>query len=321
MDILPLISEVTRMFIPTAPKRQKVAFAMEKGGVVDLPQAMEGITVGLGWDASSGDEVDLDVSAVLIDASCAEVETVFFGRLESVEHGIVHSGDNLTGEGDGDDEQITVNLPKIGPKVDQVVFVINIYTAGQTFRMVDNPYARVIDNASGSELCRYMLSEAGSDNGLVVAKLAREVGGRWGFHALGIPCVGRTYKDSIRHIQQLVMQKTGAYMARGGTLDLSGYPSASVGAGGYPSASVGAGSSARAGPPSGSGGIHPPSDYVNPDMAYPGAGPPSGLPASGGHPGGYPSASAPPVAEFVTEPLVGGSGRKKGGSRESCVLQ
>merc|ERR1711879_933352 len=115
---------------------------MEKGSIMDLPQTLNSITVGLGWDTAEG-EVDLDVSAVLLDTSGNEVETVFFGRLESQQHGIKHSGDNLTGAGEGDDEQITAELAKIGRDVQQVFFVINIYTKGKTFRKVANPYARV----------------------------------------------------------------------------------------------------------------------------------------------------------------------------------
>merc|ERR1712039_991930 len=121
------LSEVIRSFIPRAPQRQKVAFAMEKGAILDLPQAMESITIGLGWDTDDG-EVDLDVSAVLLDSNGVEVEAVFFGNLESVSHGVVHTGDNLTGEGEGDDEQITAGLMTIGRQVVQIVFVINIYT-------------------------------------------------------------------------------------------------------------------------------------------------------------------------------------------------
>merc|ERR1711988_1319561 len=117
MDILPLLAECIRVVIPSAPKRQKVAFAMEKGGVLDLPQDLGSIRVGLGWDVDEG-EVDLDVSAVLLDQGGKDLEAVFFGRLES-EHGIVHSGDNLTGEGEGDDEEIRAQLNQIGPQVQQ----------------------------------------------------------------------------------------------------------------------------------------------------------------------------------------------------------
>merc|ERR1712232_1365546 len=143
-DILPLLADTVRSFIPHAPKRQKVAFAMEKGGVLDLPMSLGQMTVGLGWDVDEG-EVDLDVSAVLLDKDGNDVEAIFFGRLESEEHGIRHTGDNLTGEGDGDDEQIVVNLESIGTLVQQVFFVVNIYSPGKTFQKVAEPYCRVVD--------------------------------------------------------------------------------------------------------------------------------------------------------------------------------
>mmetsp|Transcript_48023 Transcript_48023/g.134016 ORF Transcript_48023/g.134016 Transcript_48023/m.134016 type:complete len:433 (-) Transcript_48023:331-1629(-) len=213
MDILPLLSEVIRGFIPQAPKKQKVAFAMEKGGVLDLPMDLGCITVGLGWDVDDG-QCDLDVSAVLLDSAGKNLEAVFFGRLESEEHGIYHTGDNLTGEGDGDDEQILVHLDRIGPKVHQIFFVVNIYTPRLSFLQVANPFCRIVDNASGSELCRYSLRDAGGESGLMIARIAREVGGRWGFHALGLPCRGRTYKDSLPQIQAACKVKTASLMIR-----------------------------------------------------------------------------------------------------------
>ncbi|CAJ1449771.1 unnamed protein product [Effrenium voratum] len=223
MDILPLLSRVIGTFLPNAPKRQKVAFAMEKGGVLDMPLGMNSITVGLGWGVDEG-EVDLDVSAVLLDQRGSVLEAVFFGHLESAEHGIVHSGDNLTGEGEGDDEQIRVDLLHVGLVAQQVFFVVNIYSQNKTFRQVASPYCRIVEDASGSELCRYSLSDAGSDNGLIIAKMAREVGGRWGFHALGLPCRGRTYKDSLPQIQEAASVKTRALMLQGGAMEeMGGY--------------------------------------------------------------------------------------------------
>jgi len=206
MDILPELCAVIRTFIPDAPRRQKVAFAVEKDSVMDFAQNLDIITVGLGWDipeTNEGDEIDVDVSAILIDSAYVEVETVFFGRLESEEHGIKHTGDNVTGEGDGDDEQIVVSLNSIGPRVQHVVFVINIYTQDKTFANVRNPYCRIVDCSSGDEVCKYLLNDAGSENGMIISKLAREVGGRWSFHALGLPCPGRTYKDSLQHVQHV----------------------------------------------------------------------------------------------------------------------
>jgi len=223
MDILPLLSEVIREFIPRAPSRQKVAFAMEKGGVLDLPMNLGLITVGLGWDVDDG-ECDLDVSAVLLDAHSVDIEAVFFGRLNSEIHGIRHTGDNLTGEGEGDDEQISLQLDRIGQQVQQIFFVVNIYTSGRRFSQVANPFCRIVDDSSGSELCRYALRDAGTENGLIIAKIAREAGGtRWGFHALGLPCRGRTYKDSLPQIRQSAALKTSALLLRSNSAVSSHY--------------------------------------------------------------------------------------------------
>merc|ERR1712100_52996 len=213
MDILPQLSTVIRRFLPHAPTKQKVAFAMEKGAVLDLPMGLGRITVGLGWDVDEG-ECDLDVSAVLMDHNAKDLEAVFFGRLESEEHGIQHSGDNLTGEGEGDDEQIIVNLDRIGDSIQQVFFVVNIYTPHKNFMQVAEPFCRVVDNASGAELCRYALRDAGSESGLIIARIAREAGGRWGFHALGLPCRGRTYKDSLPQLRAAGKVKTASLMLR-----------------------------------------------------------------------------------------------------------
>lgn len=209
MDIMPLLCQVIRSFIPQAPRSQKVAFAMEKGGVLDLPMGLEKIVVGLGWDVEGG-ECDLDVSAVLVDGHGADLEAVFWGRLRSEQHGVEHSGDNLTGKGDGDDEQIVVHLDNVGPEVEHIFFVVNICTPQMTFLQVANPFCRVVDSASGAELCRYMLREAGSQNSLIIAKIAREAGGRWGFHALGVPCSGTLYKDSLPQIRSICSLKTSS---------------------------------------------------------------------------------------------------------------
>lgn len=227
MDILPLLGEVIRDFIPNAPARQKVAFAVQKGGVLDMPQDMGLVRVGLGWDVDDG-ECDVDVSAVLVGDRRQVLDAAFFGRLELLEHGIRHTGDNLTGEGDGDDETIIVDLSRVGRNVEQVFFVVNIYTQRRTFAQVANPYCRVVDAGCGSELCRYSLKDAGQLNGLIVAKFAREDGCRWGFHALGLPCVGRTWKDSLPHIMQVCDTKTQSFMVRSNSWDA--LPSASAGA-------------------------------------------------------------------------------------------
>jgi len=110
-----------------------------------------------------------------------------------------------------------VLLDQIGSKVQQVFFVVNIYTRGRSFSQVAQPFCRVVDDSDGSELCRYCLRDAGSQNGLIIAKIAREAGGRWGFHALGLPCRGQTYKDSLPQIRQVSSLKTSSLLLRSTT--------------------------------------------------------------------------------------------------------
>ncbi|CAJ1348461.1 unnamed protein product [Effrenium voratum] len=150
MDILePALGNLIRSAIPSAPRRQKVAFAMEKGAMVDLPQAACSGTIqaGLGWDVTPGlKEVDLDVSVVFFGKDNRHLGSVFFGNQE--EFGVKHSGDNLTGEGSGDDEVIYVNLDKIPDSVEQMVFSVNVYTPGVTFDKVSNAYCRMVGQDS-----------------------------------------------------------------------------------------------------------------------------------------------------------------------------
>jgi len=207
MDILePTIGNLIRSIIPNAPKRMKVAFAMEKGAVVDLPRssAIKSVKAGLGWDVSPGGAVDLDldVSAVLMSGPSAKLDDVcYFGNLEVA--GVKHSGDNLTGAGDGDDEVITVDLEGVKPAVSQIFFVINIYTKNITFEKVSNAYCH-ITTQDGEELARYQLSGGTAQQGLLIARLFRESGGeRWSFQALGSSCIGNVYNDSLPHILQV----------------------------------------------------------------------------------------------------------------------
>jgi len=163
---------------------------------VDLPKTadMRQVVAGLGWDTDDGD-VDLDVSVVLLGQDGNHAETVFFGNLEYT--GIKHSGDNLTGEGGGDDETITLELDRVPSNIQQAVFLINIYTNGKSFAQVANPYCRVLSK-DGEEFLRYQLSEAGNEQGLVVARLFWDAGGRrWSFQAAGEPCGGKTWKDAM----------------------------------------------------------------------------------------------------------------------------
>ncbi|CAE7475854.1 terZ, partial [Symbiodinium pilosum] len=226
IDILePVLGNIIRNAIPGAPKRQKVAFAMEKASVVDLPQSesLGKVQACLGWDVSSdaGGDVDLDVSAVVVGGDGCVRGAVFFGELEG--WALTHSGDNLTGEGDGDDEVITANLQEIPVDIQQVVFVVNVYTRGVTFEKVSNAYCRILDS-SGEEMARYVLHEGRGERGLIMARLFREngeAGSRWGFQALGSFCRGQTWKDSVPDIQSLARKTARQLQMRSGTMSFA----------------------------------------------------------------------------------------------------
>lgn len=211
IDILePTLGSIIRKEIPNAPKKLKVAFAMEKGSAVALPMAggaaMKAITAGLGWDTDQG-SVDVDVSAVLFDSYCRHRDAIFFGNLEA--HGIQHSGDNLTGEGDGDDEKIYVDLGSLPDWAVQIFFVVNVYTKGRSFQNVANPYCRIIDS-TGQELARYELREAGDQRGLIIARLIKDQNGRWTFQAIGSFCRGQTWKDAVVDMEPIAQKTTTA---------------------------------------------------------------------------------------------------------------
>ncbi|CAK0844033.1 unnamed protein product [Prorocentrum cordatum] len=215
----PSLGSLIRANIPGAPARQKVAFAMEKGEVFGLPEtgSLGQVFAGLGWDVASGDEVevDLDVSAICFSKEHRELGAVFFGNDE--DFGLKHSGDNLTGEGDGDDEVISADLAKIPPNVEQIVFVVNIYTNGVTFGQVSNAYCRIFDS-SGAELAR-------SERGLIISRLFREPGDRWGFQALGQFCRGKTWKDAVPEVLALAKKPATAFQVRSeSTMSLDSIP-------------------------------------------------------------------------------------------------
>lgn len=182
--------------------------SLSKGGNVSLSKEAPGLTavlIGLGWDARSttGADFDLDASAILCDSSgkvLSDAHFVFFNNLKSPDGSVEHTGDNTTGEGDGDDEALTVNLATVPPEVDKVVFPVSIYDAesrSQSFGQVRNAFIRVVNQAGGAEIARYDLSEDYStETALVFGELYRH-GGDWKFRA-----VGQGYASGLRGIAQ-----------------------------------------------------------------------------------------------------------------------
>jgi len=173
-----------------------VAISLTKGGNISLTKEAPGlrsVTVGLGWDArtTDGQPFDLDASAIGCGADgtvASEQHFVFFNNLRSPDGAIEHSGDNITGEGGGDDEQIKVDLAGAPAGLDRIVFPVSIYdadTRGQNFGQVRNAYIRVVNQADSSEIARYDLSEdASTETAMVFGELYRN-GAEWKFRAVG----------------------------------------------------------------------------------------------------------------------------------------
>jgi tellurium resistance protein TerD len=173
-----------------------VGVSLTKGGNVSLTKQAPGLSaviVGLGWDArtTDGQSFDLDASAIGCDAAGKAVSDkhfIFFNNLVSPDGSIEHTGDNLTGDGAGDDEQIKINLVGMPSEIDKVVFPVSIYNAdagGQAFGQVRNAYIRVLNQSDNSEIARYDLSEdASTETAMLFGELYRN-GGEWKFRAVG----------------------------------------------------------------------------------------------------------------------------------------
>ncbi|HEX8766866.1 MAG TPA: TerD family protein [Jatrophihabitans sp.] len=170
--------------------------SLSKGGNVSLTKQAPGLSavvVGLGWDerTTSGQAFDLDASALMLNAAgriLSDLHFVFFNNLTSPDGSVEHTGDNLTGSGEGDDEQIKVDLSRVPAEVDRIVFPVSIYEADsrrQNFGQVRNAFIRVINQADGAELTRYDLSEdASSETAMIFGELYRH-SGDWKFRAVG----------------------------------------------------------------------------------------------------------------------------------------
>lgn len=174
-----------------------MAINLTKGQKVDLTKGNAGlskIVVGLGWDVNafdSGAAFDLDAAAFMVNGGgkCpTEKEFIFYGNLEHPSGAVKHMGDNLTGEGDGDDEQIVVELAQIPANVERIAFTVTIYDAesrNQNFGQVSNAYIHIQDMISGTDLIRYDLGEDFSiETAIVVGELYRH-NGEWKFNAVG----------------------------------------------------------------------------------------------------------------------------------------
>lgn len=181
-----------------------MAINLVKGQKIDLTKNNSSLTsllVGLGWDPvkkssgllgmfKSAPDIDVDASVFMLrnDKFVDKNDLIFFGNLQSRCGGVRHTGDNLTGDGDGDDEQIIVELSKIPQDVNKLVFVTNIYDCikrKQHFGMIENAFIRVADNKTGADIARYNLSDDyNGSTALIVAEVYRH-NGEWKFAAIG----------------------------------------------------------------------------------------------------------------------------------------
>lgn len=170
---------------------------LQKGQKIDLTKTNPGLTkaiIGLGWDINQFDgtqEFDLDASAFLVGASGSvqqDIDFIFYNNVKHPSGGVEHTGDNRTGEGDGDDEQILLDFTKIPAHVDKVAVAVTIHDAEarhQNFGQVSNAFVRVVEEANSNEILRFDLGEDFSvETAVVVCELYRH-NGEWKFNAVG----------------------------------------------------------------------------------------------------------------------------------------
>lgn len=181
---------------------------LAKGGNVSLAKVAPNLTealVGLGWDVrtTSGLDFDLDASALLVGATgkiLSDAHFVFYNQLTSPEGSVRHTGDNRTGEGDGDDESVEVDLLDVPAECDRIVFAVSIHeaeTRRQSFGQVVGAFIRLVNRADGSEVLRYDLSEDASTETAMVFGEVYRYQGEWKFRA-----VGQGYANGLRGIAQ-----------------------------------------------------------------------------------------------------------------------
>lgn len=198
-----------------------MAINLQKGQKIDLSKGgatgtgLRQVMVGLGWDeaqqrhglfAPKPQAIDCDASVILCGPNGKLISTnvkeccVYFGNLRHYSGAIAHMGDNLTGAGDGDDEQIMVNLPMVPANIEKMVFVVNIYDArarNQHFGMIRNAFIRLVDMETRTEICRFNLSENYTGmTGLVVGEIYKR-NGSWKFNAIGQPVQEASRLDSL----------------------------------------------------------------------------------------------------------------------------
>lgn len=180
-------------------KGQKISLEKEAGG------KLRSVVMGLGWDArktkgflgfgGSAPEIDLDASCLMLDERGSLLDACWFCQLSSKDGSLQHTGDNRTGAGEGDDEQIVVRLDAIPANVKTLMFTVNSFTS-VTFNDIENAFCRLFDESTGREIARYNLSCNGNHTAMIMAKVYRH-SGEWKMHAIGENAHGRTFEDLL----------------------------------------------------------------------------------------------------------------------------
>ncbi|MFF3374191.1 TerD family protein [Streptomyces sp. NPDC002680] len=177
-------------------KNQTVSLV--KGGKPLLSQ----VKMGLGWEpAYRGKDIDLDASVIAYGPQRNHIDSCYFGKLSIVNGAIKHSGDNLTGEGGGDDEVIVVDLGRLPQEVTGLVFTVNSFS-GQKFTEVAKAYCRLLDAATGEELVRFDLTSAEPQTGVMMAKMIKQFSGEWEMTAIGDFVKSRTVRGMVKPAAQ-----------------------------------------------------------------------------------------------------------------------
>ena len=188
--------------------------SLQKGQKVSLTKGNPGLTkvvVGLGWDVNAydtGADFDLDAAAFMLTDSgkvTGSGDFIFFGNLTHASGSVTHLGDNLTGVGDGDDEQIKIDLSKIPANITRIAFTVTIYEAEsrrQNFGQVNNAFVRIYDENTGEELVRYDLGEDFSIETAAVFGELYKNGDEWKFNAIGEPTKDRDFESTLQTVKQ-----------------------------------------------------------------------------------------------------------------------
>jgi len=186
--------------------------SLTKGQAISLEKTagkvLTQVVMGLGWDERTqkrgilgkilgrkSQGIDLDASCIMYDAAGEAIDAIWFRQLRSMDGSVVHTGDNRTGAGDGDDEQIIVDLSRVPVAVTTLVFVVNSFT-GETFDMIENAFCRLVDRSTGKEIARYDLTGSGSHTAQIMSKVFRKDQG-WTMQAIGEIGRGRTFADLL----------------------------------------------------------------------------------------------------------------------------